>query len=332
MAIGDDLHLDVAGVTNVRLQIQAVVAEGGLGLRSCLPVYRREVAGPVDGLHPLSSAPGSRFQQDWVSDLIGHSFRIREIADHFGAGHHGNAQPGHCFPRGQLVAHGADMPGTRADEDEPVVQAGLREFGPLGKEPVARMNRIGATAESGLHHGSYIEIAGRRRGRPNTQHPVGHGRRQGADVDGRCGKHRFYAQRPACANHADGDFAPVGNEHTSDGGHFAESPSVRFGFEQEEDLAVFDQLPILHRDAGYPSSLLRLDGAEQLHNLDDADGRLLVDHGPHLHERRLAGRRSPVKRAEHRGGDADPLASLRRILGLEGLFPWWVRLLLQLAR
>ena len=64
IVVADDLHLDVAGVADQALDIDAVAAEGGLGLGLAARIGLLELVGVVDDAHAAAAAASDRLDHD----------------------------------------------------------------------------------------------------------------------------------------------------------------------------------------------------------------------------------------------------------------------------
>src|SRR5699024_6555234 len=143
--IGDDLHLDVAGVGEVALDVALVASETleRFGLRG----FQRGM-GLVGGLHdPHPAAPTA------VGGLDGHgpSVFLAEGDDLItgaeelrGSGNTGYTGLLGGEAGGDLVAHDFDRLGRRSYEGDATLGDGAGEVGVLGEEAVARVNTVGA--------------------------------------------------------------------------------------------------------------------------------------------------------------------------------------------
>jgi hypothetical protein len=214
LVVGQDLHLDVAGVRHVPLHIHRRVGEEpgtsrGGGVHR-LPQLVRIGGDP----HPDAPAP------------------------HHGLHHEGKAQPFaglHCLVHlgkwagsrqdrevrliertagGHLVPGQLEHLGRRPDPHEAGPQAGPGERRALGQEPVARMDRLRLGGQSGLHDGARIEVRGRRGGLADPNGPIRLPDVLGLLVGVRVHRDGFDAQALQGSNHPTGDLAPVRHQHS----------------------------------------------------------------------------------------------------------------------
>ena len=139
LAVAEDLDLDVARGGEVLLEVDLVVAEGGLGLGAGGLERRLHFVGVARELHAAAAAAGGRLDDDRVAEGLGDLAGLVEGGDRtVGAGDAGHAERLHRLLGGDLVAHDADVLGGRADEGDAVVLDDLHEVRVLGEKAVAR--------------------------------------------------------------------------------------------------------------------------------------------------------------------------------------------------
>ena len=145
VTVREDLHLHVARVVEVALDVHGRVRE----VRLALPLSGFEgtldVVGRAGDAQPLPTATGRCLDRDRVADLVGGR---EHVGGAFGRGrrsrHDRNARVAHARASGDLRAHRLDRVGRRADPDEPRRLDVTRESGVLREEAVAGMDRLGA--------------------------------------------------------------------------------------------------------------------------------------------------------------------------------------------
>ena len=151
------------------LQVEAAVAERGLGLERGRAVRRLELLAVRHEAHALAAAPGRGLQQHRIADVVGGCTGLVECRRAFRAGNDGHARVAHLGLGLDLVAHSRHHLRARPDEDEVVVGARLDKRGILREEAVAWMNGL---------------AAGRGRGGDDRRDPqVALGRLRRADAD-----------------------------------------------------------------------------------------------------------------------------------------------------
>ena len=132
VAVGKQLHLDVARALEVPLAVERAVAERP----DSLPLRRRErlveLAGRPDDAHSASAASGGGLDEQREADLLGRP--VRE---------HGNAGFARDPLRLELVAAETQRFRRRADPGQPGGFDGLREVTVLREEAVSGMDRVG---------------------------------------------------------------------------------------------------------------------------------------------------------------------------------------------
>ena len=145
VAVGDQLHLDVARRAHDLLHQHARVAEGLLGLLAGAIERVRELVGVVDAAHPAAAAAGCGLDHQRVADRVGVTLGVLDALDRASA----PRGDGHVGLLGQplaldLVAERAHHVGVGADEHDPEALAELRELGVLGDEAPANPRRVRA--------------------------------------------------------------------------------------------------------------------------------------------------------------------------------------------
>jgi hypothetical protein len=189
LGVGENLDLDVPCRDDRLLEVEARVAEGGLGLGRRGRVGILELLGPVHEAHALAAPAGDRLQQHGIAGITGCRLCVRQRGCLVGAGDDGHSGGAHLALRHHLVAHARHRLGGRADKDEVVLVAGRGEGRVLGEEAPARMDGVAPVGR------------GRRDERRDLQVAVGSGRRP--DADGAVGE--AGVQRPLVGGRVHGD-------------------------------------------------------------------------------------------------------------------------------
>ena len=217
VGIREQLHLDVPRRGDQPLQQQGVVTER----RGRDPAGGRQGLGELghrqDGQHSLPTAAcgwlhenrEAEFDRCGLQLLLGQTGR-RDTFDHRDAGLR------HVLLRPDLVAHQAERGDARPDEGDSCDITRLREFGILGEEAVAGVDRLCAAGLRRLDDRLDLEVARLRCCRADAHGRVGirHMLRAavGVAVHGDAADSEF-AQ---CADDAAGDLAAVGHEDCSE--------------------------------------------------------------------------------------------------------------------
>ncbi len=220
-AVAQHLDLDVAGTLEILLEIDGVVAEGGLGLGARGGECDREIGFAVGDLHAAAAAAGRRLHQHGKADLAGDRERLglgRDAA--LRSRHHRDAEPLRGALGLDLVAHQADVLGLRPDEMDVVLDQDLGEAGVLGEKAVAGMHGVGAGDLAGREQGGNVEVAVARRRRPDAHALVGETHMHGIGVGGGVHGDRRNAELLAGAQDAQRDLAAIGDQDFLEHGGF----------------------------------------------------------------------------------------------------------------
>src|SRR5262249_54600143 len=215
--VGEHLHLDMTWRREIPLEQQRTIAEGTLGQAARGGERRSELGALAHDLHALATATGGRLDDQPQSETLRFVLALLELLPIARvAGQHRHTGGPHACLGENLRAHGADSGRRRTDEGQPGGQAGFGELSVLGKEPVAWVNRLGATRARCLEERCDVEIALTRGWGPQAPRLIGLTHvpcvrvgiridRDGADVHAPCG-----------AEDAAGDLAAVGDQKTLD--------------------------------------------------------------------------------------------------------------------
>ena len=212
-AVAEHLNFDVARLLQILFHIDGVVFEGRFGLRPCSRERESEVGLGVGDFHAASAAAGSGLDQHGEAHSLSH-FESLGFAGHCAirARHDWNAK----FLRGHLgfdlVAHGPDVLGCRADKRDLVLFEYFGEAGIFRQEAVARVNGVGACDLAGGDEGRDIEIAfaGSRRADAHTFVRETH--MHGVGICGRMNGNGCDAEFLAGPLDAQSNFTPVCNQ------------------------------------------------------------------------------------------------------------------------
>ncbi len=214
LAIGQHLDFDVARVLQELLHVDLIVAEGRLGLLLGHHDGVAQVRLGAHHAHAASAAAAGRLDDDGVADLARDAQVLLDVVAQRPAGtwHAGHARGLHRADRLHLVAHQADHVRGGSDEDEAGLLHLLGEVGALGEEAVARMDRLGVADLRRGDDARDVEIALARRRRADADRLVGKADVLEVAVRGGVHRHRLDAEAVAGAQHAQRDFAAVGDE------------------------------------------------------------------------------------------------------------------------
>jgi hypothetical protein len=141
--VSENLKLDVPGLVQVALEIDAIRSERHLRDPARFGQRLGEILEPFDTRHPLASASRGGLDQERHPDLGRLAGKRSVIGRGFvRAGDHRNAGFSHPAPRRQLVAHVFDRLRRRPDPEESLLLDGARESRALREETVSRMHRL----------------------------------------------------------------------------------------------------------------------------------------------------------------------------------------------
>jgi hypothetical protein len=96
LAVAEDLHLDVAGLLDVLLQVDAGLLEVGPGQAVHGGIGLRELVLAPDQAHADAAAAGGALQHHRVADAVGFRRRVARVDQQARTG-----QQGHAVPLGQ---------------------------------------------------------------------------------------------------------------------------------------------------------------------------------------------------------------------------------------
>src|SRR6185369_12550147 len=160
VAVGGDLHLDVARLLEMALDVDQVVAEEALALALRRRERRGERVRVARDAEPASAAARRRLHEDRIPDRVRDRARVGEIGERLRtARQHADTRLLDDAPRPRLVGHQTDVPNPWADEGQTGALARFREVAVLGEESVARMYGVGAAREPGREYGGHVQVA-----------------------------------------------------------------------------------------------------------------------------------------------------------------------------
>ena len=192
--VGEDLHLDVARILEVALDVDRVVGEIRLAFAACGLVGALDLLGRGDDLEAFPAASGRGLDGDRPAVLVPEpAHLVRRVHGLGRAGNDRDAGGAHRLPRGDLRAHQLHRLGGRADPDQAGGLDGAREVrrsrrGTRSRgEPPLRPSawpRRGSVPDSGS---SRRACPGRRgRPRPRRRRAASRGRPRSRSRPSRC--------------------------------------------------------------------------------------------------------------------------------------------------
>ena len=288
--VGDDLNLDMARVLQEFFHVHRRIAKrrAGFGARHGNGVEQRSFG--MHHAHAASAAAASSLDDDRIADLFGDALELSGVFGQFAirAGHAGHAGLDHGLFGRYLVAHDADGIGCWADEGEAAFFHALGKIGVFGQKAVAGVNGFGICYLGSRNNGRHIEIALRRRCRPDTDGFVGELDVFGVAIGFGINHDRLDAHFLAGTLDAQGDFTPVGYqyflEHKEDPAiqpvcrvwmrRCARAMTPTQGasrlFDHEQRLAKFHRVAVIDQNLLHGASGFGFDFVEDFHGLDDA--------------------------------------------------------------
>ena len=277
VGVAEDLHLDVARPCDESLEIERGIAERRLGLSSGRDDHVGQLALVIRGPDPLAAASGGRLDHHGVAEPSGRLERLVDGCDPVRSGHCRNVRLPREAARRRLVAHLSNDGGGGADERDALRLACGREGGVLGKEAVARVDRVRAGRSGGLDERRGVEVALARARRPDVHSLVG-----SAHVERRLVRVGIHGdggepELAAGADDANGDLAPVRDKHLTQ-----QAPSVG---ESDDVLTSLHEILVLDEEALHHPGFLAPDLVKALHDLHQPDDVSGLDTIPFGHVR-----------------------------------------------
>ena len=213
MLVAEQLDLNVARALDELLDEHAVIAEG----RKSFPLGRLEAVADVlfgpRQPHPLAAAAGAGLHHHREADLGGDTHRRVGVGDLPQiAGDDVDARRLGKLLRFDLVAHRGDRVRRRADEGDPGLGTGAREALAFGEEAVAGVDAVCARLLGGEQDQIGLQIAVRRRCRPEPHRLVRHQHVRAARIGVRIDRDGGDAHLLGGAEHPARDLAAVGDQ------------------------------------------------------------------------------------------------------------------------
>ena len=223
--VAEHLELHVPRLDDVALEQHGVVAERGERLA---PRAREQLVEPrevLDDAHAAPAAARARLHEQRHADRR----RLRAqplvaLVRPVVARHDGDARLARAALRLDLRAHRRDRRGRRPDEDEPRVDARLREVRALGEEAVARVHAVGAERLGRRHHALDVEVRPGRGSRPDAQRRVHRLAEHRAGIGVAVDADGHDAKLARAARDADRDLAAVRDEQPAQPHHIRNTP------------------------------------------------------------------------------------------------------------
>ena len=213
LLIGHNLHLNVMRRRDKLLHVALAVAKNGLALGTRLDKRLCRIFHALDLANAATATTGTRLDEHGAANAFGLGRCLLGAFEQIAARHDGHARRGSRSTCGVLVAHAVDHLGRRTNKRQAILVAVAHEARLLGKETVARMDRLCPRLYGTGEHGIVVEVALGKTRAADAIRLVGklHVQRvrigRGVDGDG------LDAHIAARADNTDRDFAAVGDEH-----------------------------------------------------------------------------------------------------------------------
>ena len=218
-SVAEHLNLDVTSGRDELLDVDRAVPERSLrlGARPGEGVF--ELVFREDEPHAFPSTSRRCFKQDWKAGGCSRAAQRLRPDLTVGARNQRDARLAQRLLRAHLVAHLLDDVRRRPDEDEIVVHTRAHEFGVLGEEPIAGMDRVAVRRLRGGDDVRDLQVALRGRRGADAHRVVGQPHMEriavGRGVDG----DSLDPELVRSTDHPDGDLASVGDQHPIEHGH-----------------------------------------------------------------------------------------------------------------
>ena len=229
MTVRQDLDLQVAGAADEALEVDVVLAEGGVRLAPGRKQRGLELVLGLDRAHAAPAAAPAGLEH------AGEAHAARELErrgrvrrQRLGRRHRGHLGTRRDLARGHLVAKQAQRLRPRADEGDAGIGAGLGELGRFGKEAVARMDRLALRLRGDADDVVHGEVGGDgAAARADSVGLVGLEAVEREVVFLGVDRNRGLAHLVGGAQDANGDLAPVRNQYSFEAAHRSVRPPDR---------------------------------------------------------------------------------------------------------
>ncbi len=170
------------------------------------------------GVHDAHAAPAAAargLDDHGIADLARDAHALVDVLAQRAAGTRHAGHPGglHGLDGFDLVAHQADHRRGRTDEDEAGLLDRFGKIRVLRQKAIAGMDRRGVRHFRGSDDRGDVQITLRRRRGTDAYSLISHADVLEIAIDSGMHRNRFYSQRVASAQHAQGDLAAVGNQN-----------------------------------------------------------------------------------------------------------------------
>ena len=218
MTVAEDLDFHVPRPADQLLEVDLVVAKGGLGLAPGGRDPIENVRLVFDRPHPAPTAAPAGLDHDRQADGARFVHECgRVLGQRFGGRQYRHPGRDRQVAGRDFISQTAHDVRRRTDEDDPHFRTGLGEFRVLGQEAVTGVDGVDAGVQRHADDGVDIQIGVEGALALADQVAlVGLEAVQGEAVFLRIDGDRSHAQFGGGAKHANGDFAPVGDQQVFD--------------------------------------------------------------------------------------------------------------------
>ncbi len=213
-AVAEQLHLDVARLLDVLLQVNAAILEGALGFLT-RGLESGQQRGFIAGhAHAAAAAARRRLDEYRKTHRTGQLERVLFLFNQpFAAGHDRHAGFLGEFARLILVAQSLHRLGRWADELDLAIAAHFSEMGVLRQKAVAGMNGLHIGGLRRADEARNLQIAFRRRGRADADFLIGQIEIRRTAIRLAVDGDRLDAHLLAGANDPQGDLSSIGDQN-----------------------------------------------------------------------------------------------------------------------
>ena len=226
--VGHDLHLDVLRADHCALDVDVRVAERGLRFAGGFSSKLLDVLRSLNKAHTATAAARNRLDKDGELEVLGVLSQLLRVVGRLGVLQHRQAGALRGLDGGGLIAGQVQGFGAGADELNAVVAAGACQVGALGKEPVARVNRVRAGLLRGADDFIDVQVCLHRLARlANLDGLVRERAVEGVAVLAGVDGDGLRAGLKRCTEGTHGNFATVGHQDLVEGGQVVKREIIR---------------------------------------------------------------------------------------------------------
>ena len=228
VGVGHDLHLDVLRADHGTLDVDVRVAERGLRFAGGFSSKLLDVLRSLNKAHTTTAAACDCLDKDGELEVLGVFSQLLRVVGRLRVLQHRQTGALCGLDGGGLIAGQVQRFGGGSDELNAVVAAGARQVGALGKEPVARVNRVRAGLLRGADDFIDVQVRLHRLARlANLDGLVRERAVEGVAVLAGVDGDGLRASLKCCTEGTHGDFATVGHQDLVEGGQVVKREIIR---------------------------------------------------------------------------------------------------------